>query len=257
MDKIIKKWLFRILGFQNYIRLLYRGLAFLLDFNFLKNNSQYALHQFASRMIRTGDSVLDVGGNLGYYTRVFLKAVGPLGKVYVVEPVKPFFDNIQYFLGQNKNLTLWNYALGTEQKSVQLSIPKGYGYLRTGLPKVVSTDGKENNKDDFFVFEAPMIAGSQLFSKIISLDYLKMDIEGYEKYVIPEIKDFLKRTQPVIQIEIQDDSQEVIESTLLDLGYIPFYYENGSLTSAKPDNYSQDYFFIHPLKMEKYQFLIK
>lgn len=257
MEKLIKKLLFKVLGFQNYIRLLYRGLAFLLDLGFLKNNQQYALHQFVSKFLQSGDNVLDIGGNLGYYTRVFLKAVGQSGKVYVVEPVKPFFENIQYFLGHNKNLTLWNYALGTENKSVQLSIPKGYGYLRTGLPRVVSAEGNENNEESYFVFEAPMIAGSQLFANITVLDYLKMDIEGYEKYVIPEIKEFLRRTLPVIQIEIQDDSKAIIENTLFDLGYQAFYFDNGFLLSKMPNNYIQDYFFIHPSKREKYKFLIK
>ncbi|MCO5230111.1 MAG: FkbM family methyltransferase [Chitinophagales bacterium] len=257
MEKLIKRILFKVLGFQNYIRLLYRGLAFLLDLGFLKNNQQYALHQFASKFIKPGDNVLDIGGNLGYYTRVFLKAVGQSGKVYVVEPVKPFFENIQHFLGNHRNLTLWNYALGTESKSVQLSIPKGYGYLRTGLPRVVAPDGKENDKNDFFVFEAPMIAGSVLFSDIAILDYLKMDIEGYEKFVIPEIKEFLRRTLPVIQIEIQDDSKAIIEHTLFDLGYQALYFDDGVLTSKLPVNYIQDYFFIHPSKREKYKSLIK
>ncbi len=37
--------------------------------------------------IRPGDSVIDLGANIGWYTAVLSKLVGERGKVYAVEPI--------------------------------------------------------------------------------------------------------------------------------------------------------------------------
>lgn len=255
MKKVIKTVLYKILGLRNYLRLLYRSLAFAIDSGLLKKNPAYLLHQFTQKIIQKDDHVLDIGANLGYYTRMFLKAVDENGKVYAVEPVKPFFENVTYFLGHHQNLTRYNYALGTEEKEIQLSVPDQYGYLRTGLPKVYD-EKNPPSVEKLMLFPAKMIPGSVLFCEIQRLDYLKMDVEGYEKYIIPEIKELLERTLPCIQIEISGDSKPIVEATLFALGYEPYFYTDKRLTRQPIVNYSQDYFYIHPSKKSKYQHLI-
>lgn len=256
MKKLLKTTLYKVLGLKSYLRLLYRTLAFAMDNGFLKNNEAYLLHLFSQKIIHKGDHVLDIGANLGYYTRQFLKAVGKEGKVYAVEPVKPFFENITYFLGKHDNLTRYNFALGAEEKEIQLSVPDQYGYLRTGLPSVY--DEKNPHTDEkLMLFPAKMIQGSVLFNDIQRLDYLKIDVEGYEKVVIPEIKNFLARTLPCIQIEISGDSKPIIKETLFSIGYELYFYQNDTLTKQEIANYAQDYFFIHPSKISNYQELIQ
>lgn len=256
MKKLLKTALYKFLGLKNYLRLLYRTLAFAMDNGFLKKDEAYLLHQFTQKIIRKGNHVLDIGANLGYYTRQFLKAVGKNGKVYAVEPVKPFFENIIYFLGKNDNLICYNFALGLEEKEIQLSVPDQYGYLRTGLPSVY--DEKNPHTDEkLMLFPAKMIQGSVLFNDIQRLDYLKIDVEGYEKFVMPEIKEFLARTLPCIQIEISGDSKPIIEDLLFGLGYELYFYQHDTLTKREIAHYAQDYFYIHPSKISNYQELIK
>ncbi len=260
MIKLIKVILYKILGFRNYIRLLYRLLAFLLDNGFMKKNPKYYLHQFSRRIIFPGDIVLDIGANLGYYTRLYQKLVGSNGKVFAVEPVVPFYENLQHFLGKKDNVVIWNYALGNRIGDVVLSVPKKYGYLRTGLPRVVNSNNNQL-KEDYFIFQSKMTKGSLLFSEIKYLDYLKMDVEGYEMIIIPEIVDFLILTKPTIQVEISEKSKNIVEKTLLNIGYKAYYYYHNKkqprLIKAKPKNYKQDFFFIHSEKKDKYKSLIE
>lgn len=256
MKKFLKSSLYKILGLKNYLRVLYRTLALAIDSGFLKKNDAYLLHQFTQKIVQKGDTVLDIGANLGYYTRLFLKAVGPDGKVYAVEPVKPFYENLKHFLGKNKNLTIYNYALGTEESAIQLSVPDQYGYLRTGLPRVYD-EKNPPSEEKLMLFPAKMTRGSELFKSIDGVDYLKMDVEGYEKIIIPEIQNFLARTLPCIQIELSGDSMSIVDKALFDLGYERYYYQaNNTLTHTLIPNYSQDYFYIHPNKLSKYQHLI-
>ena len=255
MKKIVKSYTYKILGLKKYLRLLYRLLAIALDSGFLKNNATFSLHYFTGKIIQEGDHVLDIGANLGYYTRLYMKTVGTKGKVYAVEPVKPFFDTISYFLGNKKNLVLYNYALGIEEKEIQLSVPNQYGYLRTGLPSVYDKTSAQK-EENLMLFPAKMVKASTLFKDIERLDYLKMDVEGYERYIIPEMIDFLQKTLSCIQIEIDKDSKEIIERTFLDMCYEAYYYTENKLTKNPVEGYAQDHFFIHPSKKERYQNLI-
>lgn len=255
MKKFLKSNLYKTLGLKQYLRLLYRTLSIAIDGGFLKTNEAYLLHQFSRKIVQKGDSVLDIGANLGYYTRLFLKSVGTEGTVYAVEPVLPFYENLNHFLGKHKNLTIYNYALGTEEKEIQLSVPDEYGYLRTGLPRVYD-DNNPPTAEKLMLFPAKMVRGSELFKNIERVDYLKMDIEGYEQYVIPEIKDFIAKTLPCIQIELSGQSKAIVDNVLLSLGYEIYFYQNDLLHKKPINNYAQDYFYIHPSKISKYNHLI-
>lgn len=72
--------------------------------------------------------------------------------------------------------------------------------------------------------------------KILKIDYLKIDVEGYEYNVLKGMKNFLKNTPPlIIQIEIYESflnrsgsSINQVEEFFLDLGY-SFYKLNQSV----------------------------
>lgn len=49
--------------------------------------------RIARRLIKEGDTVLDVGANIGYYSVMFSKLVGETGKVFAFEPTK-FFGTV-------------------------------------------------------------------------------------------------------------------------------------------------------------------
>ena len=53
-----------------------------------------AITKIFTQIIKPGDVCLDVGANIGWYTTLFQKLVGPTGKVHAFEPVKPIFDRL-------------------------------------------------------------------------------------------------------------------------------------------------------------------
>ncbi len=240
----MRKYLFKLLGRKNYLRTLHLGFHFLYAAGALKKNESYKYHYFDKNIIQKGDYILDIGANLGYYTKLFAEWAGKTGKVYAVEPVTIFADVIKWGTKKYNNITVYNYALGKEEKEVTLSTPGKFGYLRTGLPHVVN-DTDTNNYE--FTFKAQMKKGSLLFSNLPKINFIKCDIEGYEEIVLPEMRELLMKHKPVIQLETWGEHKPKTESFLTGIGYEIYDIADDKLKPLKNINNPEanDLFFVH------------
>jgi len=246
---MIRKYFFRFLGTKNYLKVLHTGFHFLYSINALKKNPEYTYHYFDKNIIQKGDYILDIGANMGYYTKLFAKWTGNAGHVYSVEPVTIFAETLRWGTQKFKNITLYNYALGEEEKEVTLSTPGNFGYLRTGLTHVV--DEKNGNTYEF-TFKAQMKRGSRLFADLPKINFIKCDIEGYEDIVLPEMVDLLQKHKPVIQLETWGEHKPKVEGFLSGIGYKKYDIENDILKPVDElkSAAAGDLYFIHPLNNE-------
>ncbi|MBS1496509.1 MAG: FkbM family methyltransferase [Bacteroidetes bacterium] len=242
---VFKKILFKALGLKNYLKVLHKGFHLSYSLHLLSKDNIYKYHYFDKKFIKEGDVVLDIGANLGYYTLLFSKWVGPNGMVYAVEPVKEFAETIQWAAKKCHNIKLYNYALGEKEQEVILATPNNFGYLRTGLAHVI--DNNEEAKNLEFTFKAQMKKGSDLFANIERLDFIKCDIEGYEEIVLPEMHDILIKFKPPIQLETWGEHQPKIETFLLNNGYEKYCLDNAELKPLQEikNPLPGDYIFIH------------
>lgn len=247
MKKTIKAYLFRLLGQENYLKLLNRGFFFLYSTGLLKSDEGYKYHYYAKRLIKEGDTVVDIGANLGYFTKLFSKWVGDKGRVIAIEPVPLYTKIIRWTCKSRKNITLFPYALGKENKKVHLVTPDHFGYLRTGLPHIYDEKNNKALSEYEFSFEAEMKKANELFESFEKIDYLKCDIEGYEEVVIPEILPVLERFKPTIQIETWGSHKPIVEAALTSAGFEKYYLEGGSLKKAVAgtEDAPGDLIFIH------------
>ena len=247
MKKRIKAYLFRLLGEENYLKLLNRGFFFLYNTGLLKFNEGYNYHYFVKQLIKKGDTVVDIGANLGYFTKLYSKWVGDSGKVIAIEPVPLYNKIIKWSCSARKNIELYPYALGKEDKKVHLVTPDHFGYLRTGLPHIYEEKNNRALSEYEFSFEADMKKANELFEGFEKIDYLKCDIEGYEEVVIPEIIPVLKKFKPIIQIETWGDHKPIVESALNNAGFEKYYLTGAALKKAIPGEQDPagDLIFIH------------
>lgn len=244
MINSIKKIIYKSLGQEQYLKTLHRLFFIAYKTGYLKNDPVYKYHYYAKQLIQPDDTVVDMGGNLGYFTRIFAELV-PQGNVIAIEPVVPFFKTLQWATSEYKNVTLHNYALGTEEKNIQMSVPKNYGYLRTGLASVADDKAKQ---EDNYLFDVQMKKASTLLSPLSKINYIKCDIEGYEEFVLPEIKDLLIKHKPILQIETWGKHQKVVDNLMVEIGYNKYALDqNGKLQQIDSFAIEQgDYIFVHP-----------
>jgi FkbM family methyltransferase len=95
--------------------------------------------------ISAGDCIIDIGANIGHYTKKFSDLVGNSGRVFAMEPVQATFallsSNVQLF--QFQNVTLLNCAVSKIVSTVGMKIPIAV----TGLKNYQLASLDENEKE--------------------------------------------------------------------------------------------------------------
>ncbi len=215
-----------MLSLRSYLRVV-SGLLFLLQsvgWGRKKPALEYIYH--LENLINSGGVAIDIGANLGYYTRTLSKIVGEGGCVYGVEPVPPIFEVLRHNTRGCQNVELYNVALGTSDATITMANDSvgADGYFGTGQNFVKEGDAKGG---EVVEFEAQMRRGSELFGGLERLDLVKCDIEGYEVVVMGEIRPILERHRPVVLIETGGENRKTIIEIFTEMGYRGYTLEQG------------------------------
>lgn len=238
----LKKILFKVLPEKTYLKSLHRGFYLLYGIGTLKNDERFKYHYMVKNLIEPDYTIVDIGANLGYFSRNF-SDLAKNGKVISIEPVKPFFDTLQYFIGNRANVTLLNYALGKEEGSITMVMPTSNGMIRTGLPHIAES---EEEKQQHRNHEVQIKKPSDLLKDVLHIDYIKCDIEGYERTVFEEMESIVAKHRPVIQIEIDPKNREFMFDYFSNLGYVQYGISNFKIVRETPREQQEegDYLFV-------------
>lgn len=145
--------------------------------------------------IRPGMKVVDIGANVGYYTVKMGKAVGPSGFVWAFEPnpeVNTFcWENIK-INELYRNASLGRFALGEAACAATLTRSNS---------NMASANLLGEQDADYCVDVEVKTLDSVLPRETI--DFIKMDAEGYEAFILKGAKDVLSRSPDcVILLEL-------------------------------------------------------
>lgn len=241
----IRRLLFRILGLNGYLTVVRKSFFVGFKLGLLRKNPSMKWHYFVKNLIHKGDTVIDIGANLGYFSNTFCQAVGESGKVYSVEPVAPFKKQLEKQLSWATNNVIFNCALGAENiDEIVLGMPeqvRGLGYMRTGLPSILH--GENEKPDGKNTFGAPLRKASELFAPISKIDYIKCDIEGYEWIVFQEMKTIFQEKKPIVQAECWEKNFKDIKQFFTEMGYETFKLRGNkliNLTSLSESEWGDD-----------------
>jgi len=151
--------------------------------------------------IAVGDIVWDVGANIGFYTTKFSDAVSYSGSVVAFEPITDTFEILKEKVKNLDNVALFQIALGESDQALTMSINHEVG---SPTNKILS-----NPNGDAAVGIATATISVRSADSIIeefSLDVpnvIKIDVEGYEGYVIKGMSSLLDhRSVKIVAMEI-------------------------------------------------------
>ena len=234
MGKLFHRILYRLLSLENYLRVvsrmffLYRALGLGRGGRAL----EYVYH--LPQLVKQGDKVIDIGANLGYYTCPLADLVGESGRVYAVEPVPVIFSVLKRNVGKRRNVELLNYALGEQERTIEMANDSvaSAGYFGTGRNFV--SEGELSK--DAVRFTAQMKRGSELFGAMEKIDFIKCDIEGYERVVLPELRPLIEKFHPTVLVETDGESRQQIIRMFTELGYSAYMLVGGKEVTLDPES---------------------
>lgn len=144
---------------------LYRGL-----YGIYKRWSDREERALLANIVRPGMTVLDIGANIGIYTRFLAELTGPTGRVIAFEPEPKNFSLLQRAVASIRQVTVVHAAVSEKSGTLRL-------YVADDLNVDHHTyDAGEGRR----AVNVPAIAIDDYINSGERVDVIKMDIQGAE-----------------------------------------------------------------------------
>ena len=243
----VRRLIFKLLPFEYYLKTLSKVYFASFYMGMLRINRLYDYPYFLDKIISKGDVCIDIGANLGYITVLLSRLTLSEGKVFAVEPVMPILSVLKSNTKNLKNVEIYPFALGAENKKIKLgnNTKKKMRIIASGSNFILESDNSAEVE-----FDAEMKKGSELFYNLSRLDFIKCDIEGYEVVVIPEIEPVILKFCPILLIEARGQNRIHMLDFFKSHNYNAYVLNNGKLQPAEKDEY-WDILFVPQSKLEK------
>ena len=174
-----------------------------------------------------GKDIVDIGANNGNFAVDFSHLVGDHGRVFSFEPQRIIYYQLcaNVFLNGLDNVYCYNVAVGNGiEKYVVIQIPDYHSKeaVNFGDVKISKYGGDivEQRALDSYTFT--------------SIAFIKIDVQGYESFVIDGAIETIKKHKPYIFIEFEDHllkeqgtSEEKLKTKIEGLGYVVKQFQEG------------------------------
>ena len=140
--------------------------------------------------IRSGDTVWDIGANIGLYTGQFKERAAPDGIIVAFEPTPSCFEELQVQFSNDSQVVLKNCAIGESDGQITMVIEDN---PLAATHRIIKDSLKENLQSvSVLVRSAVSIVDQEpdLFPNVV-----KIDVEGHEGNVIDGFSKILSDTR--------------------------------------------------------------
>ncbi len=238
MKNSIKFLLQHLLGYPNYLYLFARFMIRKLPFDKRERDFMHLLS-----FINSGDTVLDIGANIGVMTWHMARKAAP-GKVFAIEPVSSNVQVIQRIVTkyQLANVTILPYAVGEVHGESKMIVPHKGGVYYHGLAHIKgrqqTIEGDEINVKVRRLDDIPELK----HRKIVAI---KLDVEESEYSVLKGAQNIITNYKPIVYCELWNTKNRFQTFDLmLSMGYRAWIYRQGKLVPADVVETKQNFFFL-------------
>ncbi|MEW2548873.1 FkbM family methyltransferase [Streptomyces sp. NPDC047002] len=189
--------------------------------------------------LRVGDTFVDVGANIGYYSVLASRLVGDGGRVVAVEASPAFHERLVQHVRLNRceNVRAVNGAVSDARKTLTFVLASS---ANMGANSIVPYDGPAESSFDM---EAAPLAELLTDAEISTARVIKIDVEGAEGSAVRGLAPLLGRLRPECEITVEvtpdrmaqlGDSVDELMSTMREHGYHAYRLANDYAPASYP-----------------------
>ena len=188
-----------------------------LGYSIIKNNSYGSLKEVVNKHFKHFDHlynviiteqkpiIFDIGSNMGNTIKLF-KNKFPQSKIYGFEPIPECYEIIKKKYKENKNIEIYNLAVGEKKEEKIFNIYKRSGQS-SFYKKIENTDWYFKSKKQKLKFpiqereiKVNIISLDDFVNekKIEKIDFLKIDTEGYELDVLIGLENKIEKVRFIL-----------------------------------------------------------
>jgi FkbM family methyltransferase len=163
-----------------------------------------------------GPFVMDVGANIGGHSLAFSQHAS---EVHSFEPYGPLADQIRASSDRNciSNILIHRFGLGENA---------------TTLPYFLARESRNSGAGSFYSghTDAPEVARLDIVKgddwvKGRHVDFMKIDVEGFEAHVLAGLRQTLSESEPIVLLEVTESSYSLMEQFGGMSELIPYAYD--------------------------------
>jgi FkbM family methyltransferase len=208
VDWLINKYLFRrteikrkLQDVEMYLDLVTPGISKVLA---IYKTREDDMVQVIKEVLKPGMTVVDCGSNIGFYPLLESKILNGKGVVYAVEP------DIRNYRILEKNAHL--QSLGSEIKTFNIALSNSTGSQKMFVAQRANLNKLVSSGDDVFpdrhhvnqiIDVKTMTMDDFCADQQISVDFVRMDIEGFEVEVFEGMKDTFRNAKSGFMIFLE------------------------------------------------------
>ncbi|MBL7910991.1 MAG: FkbM family methyltransferase [Bacteroidia bacterium] len=215
-------------------------------YKLFKNKQDAFEIDLLKKHIQKNDVVLDIGANIGFYATILSDIVGENGEVHCFEPDTKNFDHLKKTTANFKNIKINNKAVGPRTEKLKIYTSKNLNVdHRTYKPE-------EYDKE----IEIDAVSIDDHLSANTKVNFIKMDIQGFEMQAIQGMQNILEKNKDVKLISefwpygLKKAGSSVTEyfNFLVNKGFVCYLLEENSLLKLTSEKVRS----LEPLGEEHY-----
>jgi len=156
------------------------------------------------RLVKSGDTVLDIGANVGYISLVLAKCVGKNGKVFSFEPDSKNFASLKRNIELNPDCNIAPISMAVSDSHQPIRLYQAKFDFNDSAHSILPS---EKHSSDFVEIEATTIDEFVTSHGLKKVDVIKIDIEGAEMKAFNGMSETLRQSRPFVVCELCEEHQ--------------------------------------------------
>jgi len=205
-------------------------------------------------------TVIEIGANQGYFTKLFQKLVGKNGTIHAFEPIPSTFKLLKESISNcSKNYYLHNFGTGAENlDSVQFHLPVNDHGQATMSPHAL--DSWQNQEIQKVICKVVRLDDFDPIKNLKRIDFIKLDAEGAELPTLWGAQKLLAKHKPILFFEGCKEWMNSFQYTPVDFDQFleSSGYKHLQVVGKKLDPiFSLEDFFMDKTQEESFNFIAK